>query len=64
MFFAEFSLTVSTFKAMLTKENKLYYALSGCESPDGQEFSGSCEESCFPLGRPRLRIANLLCMAL
>lgn len=51
--FAKFSLTVSTSKLAYVKENKLYQALSGKKTADGQQFSGTWEEFCSLLGRSR-----------
>ncbi|UVK85204.1 hypothetical protein LOY46_11170 [Pseudomonas sichuanensis] len=50
--FTQFSLTVRTSKLAYVKETKLYRALKGKKSPDGQGFlSGSWEEFCNLLGR-------------
>lgn len=61
--FAKFSLTVSTSKLSFVKENKLYRALSGKATADGQHFSGTWDEFCQLLGRSRQQvdedIANL-----
>lgn len=61
--FAKFSLTVSTSKLHFVKENKLYRALSGKTTADGQQFSGTWDEFCTLLGRSRQQvdedIANL-----
>lgn len=51
--FAKFSLTVSTSKIAFVKENKLYRALAGQKSADGQQFSGTWEEFCGLLGISR-----------
>ena len=64
--FAKFSLTVSTSKLAFVKENKLYRALQGKRTADGQQFSGNWEEFCSLLGRSRQQvdedIANLRCL--
>ncbi|MFV2950152.1 hypothetical protein ACNIZR_32800, partial [Pseudomonas japonica] len=61
--FAKFSLTVSTSKLTFVKENKLYRALGGKTTADGQQFSGTWDEFCQLLGRSRQQvdedIANL-----
>ncbi|WP_207848915.1 MULTISPECIES: hypothetical protein [unclassified Pseudomonas] len=61
--FAKFSLTVSTSKLAYVKENKLYRALSGKKTADGQQFTGTWDEFCSLLGRSRQQvdedIANL-----
>lgn len=50
--FTQFSLTVRTSKLAYVKESKLYRALKGKKSPDGQDFlSGTWEEFCNLLGR-------------
>lgn len=49
--FAQFSLTVRTSKLAFVKENKLYRALKGKKTPDGQEFSGTWDEFCRLLGK-------------
>lgn len=50
--FGQFSLTVRTSKLAFVKENKLYRALKGKKSPDGQGFlMGNWEEFCNLLGR-------------
>ncbi|CEH99307.1 hypothetical protein PAMH19_0408 [Pseudomonas aeruginosa] len=50
--FTQFSLTVRTSKLAYVKETKLYRALKGKKSPDGQDFlSGTWEEFCLLLGR-------------
>lgn len=49
--FAQFSLTVRTSKLAYVKENKLYKALKGKKTPDGQEFSGTWGEFCRLLGK-------------
>nr|WP_236200366.1 hypothetical protein [Pseudomonas pseudonitroreducens] len=50
--YAQFSLTVRTSKLAFVKENKLYRALKGKRTPDGQAFlSGTWEEFCNLLGR-------------
>ncbi len=54
--FAQFSLTVSTSKMAYVKENKLYRALSGRKTADGQQFSGTWDEFCSLLGRSRQQI--------
>lgn len=54
--FAKFSLTVSTSKIAYIKENKLYRALRGMKSADGQQFSGTWEDFCLLLGRSRAQI--------
>ncbi|QLO80484.1 hypothetical protein HV306_26785 [Klebsiella grimontii] len=54
--FAQFSLTVSTSKMSYVKENKLYRALSGRKTADGQQFSGTWDEFCSLLGRSRQQI--------
>lgn len=60
---AKFSLTVSTSKLAYVKENKLYRALQGKKSANGQQFSGTWEEFCGLLGMSRqkadLDIENL-----
>ncbi|HBS9329754.1 hypothetical protein HJX28_15845 [Klebsiella pneumoniae] len=53
---AQFSLTVSTSKMAYVKENKLYRALSGRKTADGQQFSGTWDEFCSLLGRSRQQI--------
>lgn len=61
--FSKFSLTVSTSKLAYVKESKLYRALSGKRTADGQQFSGTWDEFCSLLGRSRQQvdedIANL-----
>lgn len=61
--FSKFSLTVSTSKLAYVKESKLYRALGGKKSADGQQFSGTWDEFCSLLGRSRQQvdedIANL-----
>ncbi|TXI34404.1 MAG: hypothetical protein E6Q69_04040 [Aquipseudomonas alcaligenes] len=61
--FAKFSLTVSTSKLAYVKENKLYRALQGKRTADGQQFSGTWDDFCSLLGRSRQQvdedIANL-----
>ncbi|MDE1531660.1 hypothetical protein PVE90_18290 [Pseudomonas carnis] len=61
--FSKFSLTVSTSKLAYVKESKLYRALSGKKTADGQQFSGTWDEFCSLLGRSRQQvdedIANL-----
>lgn len=61
--FSKFSLTVSTSKLAHVKENKLYRALSGKKTADGQQFSGTWDEFCGLIGRSRQQvdedIANL-----
>lgn len=54
--FAKFSLTVSTSKLAFVKENKLYRALAGKKTADGQQFSGTWDEFCGLLGRSRQQI--------
>ncbi|MFP9470301.1 hypothetical protein AB6D37_16390 [Pectobacterium brasiliense] len=50
--FAQFSLTVRTSKLAFVKENKLYRALKGKKTPDGQDFlSGTWDEFCRLLGK-------------
>ena len=50
--FEEFSRTVRTSKLAFVKENKLYRALAGKQTPDGTEkLSGTWEEFCSLLGR-------------
>ncbi|EBG3894653.1 hypothetical protein LMM31_004424 [Salmonella enterica] len=49
--FAQFSLTVRTSKLAFVKENKLYRALKGKKTPDGQELSGTWDEFCRLLGK-------------
>ncbi|WP_448092466.1 hypothetical protein [Pseudomonas lini] len=50
--FTKFSLTVRTSKLAYVKENKLYKALKGKKTPDGQGFlSGTWDEFCGLLGR-------------
>jgi hypothetical protein len=60
---SEFSLTVSTLQAAYIKEHKLYRALKGKQTADGQQFSGTWEEYCNLLKRSRQQvdedIANL-----
>lgn len=65
--FTQFSLTVRTSKLAYVKETKLYRALKGKKSPDGQDFlSGTWEEFCSLLGRSVAQvdedIANLRCL--
>ncbi|WP_073673056.1 hypothetical protein [Pseudomonas aeruginosa] len=64
--FAKFSLTVSTSKLAFVKENKLYRALQGKRTADGQQFSGTWDDFCSLLGRSRQQvdedIANLRCL--
>lgn len=61
--FSKFSLTVSTSKLAFVKENKLYRALQGKQTADGQQFSGTWDDFCSLLGRSRQQvdedIANL-----
>lgn len=61
--FSKFSLTVSASKLAYVKENKLYRALQGKSTADGQQFSGTWEDFCQLLGRSRQQvdedIANL-----
>lgn len=61
--FSKFSLTVSTSKLAYVKESKLYRALGGKKTADGQQFSGTWDEFCSLLGRSRQQvdedIANL-----
>lgn len=61
--FAKFALTVSTSKLAYVKENKLYRAIKGKKSADGQQFTGTWEEFCSLLNRSRQQvdedIANL-----
>lgn len=54
--FAQFSLTVSTSKLSFVKENKLYRALNGRKTADGQQFSGTWDEFCSLLGRSRQQV--------
>ncbi len=50
--FAQFSLTVRTSKLAFVKENKLYRALKGKKTPDGQDFlAGTWDEFCRLLGK-------------
>lgn len=50
--FSKFSLTVRTSKLAYVKESKLYRALKGQKSPDGQEnLKGTWEDFCRLLGR-------------
>lgn len=50
--FSKFSLTVRTSKLAFVKENKLYRAMKGQKSPDGQELlKGTWEDFCRLLGR-------------
>ena len=64
--FSKFSLTVSTSKLAFVKENKLYRALQGKRTADGQQFSGTWDDFCSLLGRSRQQvdedIANLRCL--
>ena len=64
--FAKFSLTVSTSTLAFVKENKLYRALQGKRTADGQQFSGTWDDFCSLLGRSRQQvdedIANLRCL--
>lgn len=54
---AKFSLTVSTSKLAYVKENKLYRALRGQKSADGQQFlEGTWDEFCQLIGRSRQQI--------
>ncbi len=49
--FAQFSLTVRTSKLAYVKENKLYKALAGKKTPDGQDFlTGTWSDFCNLLG--------------
>lgn len=49
--FAQFSLTVRTSKLAYVKENKLYKALAGKKTPDGQDFlTGTWSDFCGLLG--------------
>jgi len=61
--FSKFSLTVSTSKLAYVKEHKLYRALQGKKTADGQHFSGTWDDFCRLLGRSRQQvdedIANL-----
>lgn len=54
--FAQFSLTVSTSKLAFVKENKLYKALAGQKTADGQQLSGAWEDFCKLLGRSRQQV--------
>lgn len=55
--FAKFSLTVSTSKIAHVKENKLYRALSGQKTADGQQFlRGTWEEFCDLIGRSHQQV--------
>ncbi|MDG3865627.1 hypothetical protein ACTVY8_32975, partial [Pseudomonas aeruginosa] len=54
--FSKFSLTVSTSKLAFVKENKLYRALQGKKTADGQQFSGTWDDFCSLLGRSRQQI--------
>ncbi len=54
--FAKFSLTVSTSKLAYVKENKLYRALQGKRTADGQQFSGTWDDFCSLLGRSRQQV--------
>ncbi|OCG27975.1 hypothetical protein A9G45_13290 [Gilliamella sp. HK2] len=54
--FSKFSLTVSTFKLKIIKENKLYKALAGKKTADGQQFSGTWEDFCSLMGKSRQQI--------
>ena len=54
--FAKFSVTVTTSKLALVKENKLYRALSGRKSGDGHLFTGTWVEFCSLLNRSREQI--------
>ncbi len=55
--FANFSLTVSTSKLAHVKETKLYKALKGQKTADGQRFmSGTWEEFCGLLGRSHQQV--------
>lgn len=65
--FTQFSLTVRTSKLAYVKETKLYRALKGKKTPDGQGFlSGTWEEFCSLLNRSVAQvdedIANLRCL--
>ena len=53
---SEFSLTVSTLQAAYIKEHKLYRALKGKQTADGQQFSGTWEEYCTLLKRSRQQV--------
>lgn len=48
---SKFSLTVRTSRLAFIKENKLYRALKGRKTPDGQDFSGTWEDFCGLLNR-------------
>ncbi|MWP48841.1 MULTISPECIES: hypothetical protein [unclassified Gilliamella] len=52
----KFSLTVSTFKLKIIKENKLYKSLSGKKTADGQQFSGTWEDFCQLIGKSRPQV--------
>lgn len=52
----KFSLTVSTFKLKIIKENKLYKSLSGKKTADGQQFSGTWEGFCQLIGKSRPQV--------
>ena len=54
--FAQFSAAVSTSKLAHVKETKLYQALKGKQTADGQHFSGTWDEFCGLLGRSRQQV--------
>ncbi len=53
---AQFSLTVSTSKMAFVKENKLYKALAGQTTADGQQLSGTWDDFCRLLGKSRQKV--------
>lgn len=57
--FSKFSLTVSVSKLAFVRENKLYRALKGKKSADGQRLlSGTWDEYCELLGRSRQQVED------
>lgn len=55
--FSKFSLTVRTSKLAYVKESKLYRALKGQKSPDGQEnLKGTWDDFCRLLGRSTAQV--------
>lgn len=61
--FEDFSRTVRTSKLAYVKENRLYKAIAGQQSPNGSELSGTWKEFCDLLGmsvdKADMDIANL-----
>lgn len=53
---AQFSLTVSTSKMAYVKENRLYKALAGQTTADGQQLSGTWDDFCRLLGKSRQKV--------